>query len=184
MWFSSIFDIGGTNMKKLDIQDCDIMQVAIQQEIIRSEESRYDNKLHGVLLACSGMTCEEIAGVLGRGVRTIQYWIRRFNNDGFAGLREQEGRGRPNRLCAKDVNGIGEDLRRSPLDFGFEQTMWDGKLLMHHIRKRYGKILGVRQCQRLFHKLGFRLRKPRPLIAKADPAIQAAYKKTETVERG
>jgi transposase len=179
MWFSSIFAIGGIHMEKLSIQDCDIMQVAIQQEIIRSEESRYDNKLHGVLLACSGMTCEEVAGVLGRGVRTIQYWVRRFNKDGFAGLREQDGRGRPNRLNEKDVNGISADLRRSPFDFGFEQTMWDGKLLKHHISKKYGKTLGVRQCQRLFHKLGFRLRKPRPLIAKADPTIQAAYKKTE-----
>jgi transposase len=36
----------------------------------------------------------------------------------------------------------------------------------------------VRQCQRLFRQMGFRLRKPRPLIAHADPAAQAAYKKT------
>ena len=166
-------------MKKLEIQDNDIMQVAIQQEIIRSEEARYDNKLHGVLLACSGMSCEEIAGVLGRSIRTVQYWIRRFNANGFAGLREEEGRGRPNRLNEKDIAGINIDLRKSPEALGYAQVMWDGKLLMYHINKKYGKILGVRQCQRLFHKLEFRLRKPRPLIAKADPAIQAAYKKTK-----
>lgn len=166
-------------MKKLEVQDCDIMQVAIQQEIVRSEESRYDNKLHGVLLACTGMTCEEIASVLGRGIRTIQYWIRRFNKDGFAGLREQEGRGRPNRLNDKDLKKIDADLRRSPKEFGYMQTMWDGKLLSHHLKTAYHKKLGVRQCQRLFHKLEFRLRKPRPLIAKADPAVQAAYKKTK-----
>jgi transposase len=38
--------------------------------------------------------------------------------------------------------------------------------------------MGVRQCQRLFHQLGFRRRKPRSLIAQADPEAQAAYKKT------
>ncbi|MCZ7584446.1 MAG: winged helix-turn-helix domain-containing protein [Deltaproteobacteria bacterium] len=38
--------------------------------------------------------------------------------------------------------------------------------------------LGVRQCQRLFSRLGFRRRKPRPQIAKADPAAQKAFKKT------
>ncbi|MBW1953883.1 MAG: winged helix-turn-helix domain-containing protein, partial [Deltaproteobacteria bacterium] len=37
---------------------------------------------------------------------------------------------------------------------------------------------GVRQCQRLFRKMGFRLRKPRPLIAHADPEMQRQYKKT------
>ncbi|MGH8653570.1 MAG: winged helix-turn-helix domain-containing protein [Gammaproteobacteria bacterium] len=36
----------------------------------------------------------------------------------------------------------------------------------------------MRQCQRLFRQMGFRLRKPRPVIAKADPAAQAAFKKT------
>jgi transposase len=38
--------------------------------------------------------------------------------------------------------------------------------------------LGVRQCQRLFHQLGFRLRKPRPVIARANPEEQQAFKKT------
>ena len=32
----------------------------------------------------------------------------------------------------------------------------------------YRVSIGVRQCQNLFHKLDFRLRKPRPVIAKAD----------------
>jgi hypothetical protein len=39
-------------------------------------------------------------------------------------------------------------------------------------------MLGVRQCQRLFRQFGFRLRKPRPVIAKADQDKPAEYKKT------
>jgi transposase len=35
----------------------------------------------------------------------------------------------------------------------------------------------VRQCQRLFRQLGFRLRKPRPLLAHGDPILQEAHKK-------
>ncbi|MGZ8429096.1 MAG: helix-turn-helix domain-containing protein [Candidatus Deferrimicrobiaceae bacterium] len=45
------------------------------------------------------------------------------------------------------------------------------------IRERFGVELGVRQCQRLFRQLGFRMRKPSPLIARADPARQEAHKK-------
>jgi hypothetical protein len=41
--------------------------------------------------------------------------------------------------------------------------------------KRY---LGVRQCQWMFRQLGFRLRKPRPLIAHADADLQKTHKKT------
>ena len=110
---------------------------------------------------------------------TIQYWIRRFNANGFAGLREEEGRGRPNSLTQDDIDGINIDLRKTPLECGYSQGIWDGKLLSHHLEVKYGKELGVRQCQRLFSKLGFRMRKPRPVIAKADPELQKAYKKTQ-----
>jgi hypothetical protein len=37
--------------------------------------------------------------------------------------------------------------------------------------------IGVRQCQRMFRQLGFRLRKPRPALAQANPAVQKAHKK-------
>jgi transposase len=59
--------------------------------------------------------------------------------------------------------------------------MWDGRLLSHHLLKVYGIKLGVRQSQRLFKKLGFRRRKPRPVIAKADGNAQMEFKKTQKI---
>jgi len=53
-----------------------------------------------------------------------------------------------------------------------------GKTLSQYLQRQWDISLGVRQCQRLFRQLGFRLRKPRPKMAHADPALQAAYKKT------
>jgi len=41
-------------MRKLEIQDTDIMRISVQQEILRSDESRYDHRLHGILLVSSG----------------------------------------------------------------------------------------------------------------------------------
>ena len=46
-------------MKKLQIQDAEVMRLALQDEIMRSEESRYDHRLHGVLLVI-------LASVVGR----------------------------------------------------------------------------------------------------------------------
>jgi len=151
---------------------------AIQQEILRSEESRYDHRLHGVLLVCSGFTCGQVAQVFGHSRRTVQYWVRRFEQSGFAGLQETPRPGRPGTVDDVLRERIGQDLRKSPREFGYSQNLWDGKLLSHHLAKNYDAKLGIRQCQRLFHQLGFRLRKPRPVIAKADPGAQEQYKKT------
>jgi len=165
-------------MRRLDITDADIMRLAIQNEIQRSEESRYDHRLHGVLLACSGMSSYDVAALLGQSPRTVQYWIHRFQDNGFAGLQEGERAGRPPALAGDALQVVGQDLRREPRLLGYPQNIWDGKLLSHHLKTRYQIDMGVRQCQRLFHQLGFRRRKPRSLIAQADPEAKAAYKKT------
>lgn len=170
-------------MRKLQIQDAEIMIMALRQEIARSEKSRYDHRLHGVLLVCSGRSCYEVADLLGHSPRTIEYWVKRFERSGFAGLEEGERPGRPAALNERTRERIGQDLRCSPREFGHAQTLWDGKLLSHHLDARYGVRLRVRQCQRLFRQFGFRQRKPRPVIAHVDPNAQRAYKKTAPSRR-
>jgi len=165
-------------MRRLQIQDAEIMRIALQQEILRSEESRYDHRLHGVLLVCSGRSCYETAQLLGRSSRTIEYWVARFERSGFAGLQDRDRSGRPSALDESMRGAIGQDMRESPRALGYEQNLWDGKLLSHHLAYEYGVLLGARQCQRLFRSLGFRRRKPRPAIGQGDPEAQRQYKKT------
>jgi transposase len=165
-------------MRRLEIRDADIMRIAIQQEILRSEESRYDHRLHGVLLCCSGFSCYKVADILGQSPRTVEYWLKRFERSGLAGLEEEPRPGRPGTLDASARERLARDLRASPRTLGYEQSLWDGRLLSHHVQKTFSLHLGVRQCQRLFRQFGFRRRKPRPVIAKADPEAQRAYKKT------
>ncbi len=86
-------------MHKLEIADSNIVKIAVQQEIQRSDESRYDHRLHGVLLVSNGMSCRQVAQHLGQDPVTVQRWIRKFNTDGFAGLVEGERPGRPRQLA-------------------------------------------------------------------------------------
>lgn len=165
-------------MQKLRISDVEVMQLAIQQEILRSEESRYDHRLHGILLVSHGLSCYQVADWLGQDPRTVERWVRRFEAKGFAGLHEGERPGRPRRLTEEEWKAVSRELRRNPRDLGYTQNLWDGTLLSHHLAQVHGVDLGVRQCQRMFRQMGFRLRKPRPLVAQADPAAQTAFKKT------
>jgi len=147
-------------------------------KIRRSPDSRYDHRLHGVLLVAQGMTCREVARLLGDAPRTVQLWVHRFEAEGLAGLVEGERPGRPSRLRAEQLQALERILRGSPAEVGLGTHLWDGKTLAAYIEREYGVALSVRQCQRLFHKLGFRLRKPRPVIAQADAEAQRAFKKT------
>ena len=164
-------------MKPLTISDPDII-LGLQDEIRRSDEARYDHRLHGLLLIAQGVTCPQVAEMLGDSVRTVQYRVKRFEKDGLAGLTEGERPGRPRLLTEKQIEKINQTLRRTPEDVGLSGNLWDGKTLSAHIKKSHGVSLGTRQCQRMFRQLGFRLRKPRPMIAHADPELQKKHKKS------
>jgi transposase len=165
-------------MKALTVSDQEDMIMALQDEIRRNDTSRYDHRLHGVLLVAQGMTCPQVAGFLGDSPRAVVNWVQRFEAQGLAGLSEGERPGRPSRLQAAQLAQVEVALRASPTEFGLPTQMWDGPTLSAYLRATFGVKLKVRQCQRLFRHLGFRLRKPRPQVAQADPAAQAAHKKT------
>jgi len=164
-------------MKALTISDAEIMTLALQDEIRRSQEARYDHRLHAVLLVAQGVTCPEAANLLGDAPRTVQYWVRRFEEEGFAGLADIDRPGRPKKLNENQLVEVGQALRKIPREFGLSSNIWDGKTLSAFIKQQFEINIGVRQCQRLFRQLGFRLRKPRPVIAKADTEKQKKHKK-------
>jgi transposase len=169
-------------MEKLVFDDSEIVKVALQQEISRSPESRYDHRLHGLLFLCHGMSTYEVGNLLGHSPRTIQYWFHRFQEEGLMGLLDAEGRGRRSSLNPRQQKQLEADLRKPPSALGYPQGQWDGVLLSHHLGRKFGSKVGARQCQRLFHQLGFRRRKPRGVIAGANPEDQEAYKKTSPVD--
>ena len=160
-------------MKPLTIKDAETVILGLQDEIRRSAEARYDHRLHGVLLVAQGLSCPQVAHLLGDAPRTVEYWVQRFEKEGLSGLVEGERPGRPTRLSEAQLEEIAAVLREPPTAVGLKTNLWDGKTLSVFIQERYEVPVGVRQCQRL----GFRLRKPRPVIARADPERQEEYKK-------
>src|SRR5262245_837490 len=146
-------------MKPLTISDQEDMIMALQDEIRRNDTSRYDHRLHGVLLVAQGMTCPQVAGLLGDSPRAVVHWVQRFEAEGLAGLSEGERPGRPSRLSAAQLAQVEAALRASPTKFGLPTQMWDGPTLSAFLREVLRVNLKVRQCQRLFRQLGFRLRK-------------------------
>jgi transposase len=79
-------------------------------------------------------------------------------------------------LTTEQLTEIGQALRQPPREVGLCGNLWDGKALAAWVGQTFAIDVGVRQCQRLFRQLGFRLRKPRPQLAHADPERQKTHK--------
>ncbi len=94
-------------MRRLEIQDEEITRLALQDEILRSEESRYDHRLQGILMICFGFSCYDVADLLGHSPKNIHYWVQRFEESGFAGLQEAPRPGRPSSLDEPIYEALG-----------------------------------------------------------------------------
>ena len=171
-------------MRRINIKNPEEAKAVLRAEIHSTSETRLQHRLHCMLLICDGKTSAEVGALFGDSLRAVQYWGKRYNEAGIEGLRNPTRMGRIPRLIPEDKEVLVQDLRSFPRELGYTQNLWDGKLLSHHLKEKFNIELKIRQCQNLFHQLGFRRRKPRPVIAKADPESQEAYKKTQRSSRG
>lgn len=165
-------------MRRIAIPDAETFIAAIQDEISGTCEGRYYHRLHVVLHVLHGASAYEAARLYGDSPRSVEYWLQRLVSQGLAGLEECDRPGRPGRVSPSEKQKLRSEIRRSPRDLGYDQNLWDGVLLSHHLEERYAVSLSVRQCQRLFHQLGFTLQRPRRQAHEADPLQQEAFKKT------
>jgi transposase len=134
-------------MRRAKLSDREDVVLALQDEIRRTDESRYDHRLHGVLLVAQGLSCRQVAKLFGDAPRTIAYWVRQFEEKGLIGLAEGERLGRPRTLSKEQLDEVDLALRKSPTDFGLISNLWDGKTLSQFVAHQWGVTLGVRQSQ-------------------------------------
>jgi len=142
-------------MRSLTIPNAETVIEILQDEIRRSEESRYDHRLHAVLLVSQGLSPPEAAAWLGDSVRAVELWVHRFQEKRLAGLREGQRTGRPSRMNKDQLAQALLAVRSSPSEAGLMGNQWDANTLSAYLRS-LGVNLRPRQCRNLLRKWGLR----------------------------
>ena len=94
--------------------------------------------------------------------RTVEYWVRGFEDEGLAGLREGERSGRPLRLSRKQLQLVSAALRQMPRALGLGRQSLGRQNPGRLDRAAVWDQLGSATMSALAPAVGFRLRKPRP----------------------
>jgi transposase len=169
--------IGGAPMKRILIPDAETDLTAIQEALSRTRDIHYFHRLEVLKYVLQGHSPYEAAEVFDHSPRSIHNWLHRLADCGLSGLQDKPRSGRPARLAPFQIEQIRQDLEHSPRKLGYDQNLWDGVLLSHHLAQKYSVCLKVRRCEGLFHEWGFSLQRPRPKASEADPSKQKAFKK-------
>lgn len=129
-----------------------------------SMDSRFYNRVAAVNAVLSGVSPSKAADWFGMTGRSLSGWVKKVDEEGFGSLRDKQKPGAPPKLTASQLDEIDKMIQGDPADFGCK--VWDGPSLSAAIKRTFGVDLGTRQCQRLFHKLGYARVRPQTYPSK------------------
>ena len=114
----------------------------------------------------TGMSAAQLSKNCKFSGRTLSSMRKKFDKIGLEAFCPKPHKV-PSRLSEEQEASLkGIILKGAPTKYGF--NFWCGKSLSLVINLVFGIILGVRQCQNLFHKLGFSFIRPTTIPKKAE----------------
>ena len=142
-----------------------------------SDESKYHFKVFAVNMVLAGTSALDVGKSAGVSKVTVTNWVKTVDEQGFEALRVKKQSGRPAKLSPEQLQEIDAALAADASKFGYK--VWDGPTLSNYILDKYDITLSVRQCQRLFHDLGYSLIRPQSFPSKGyeDTEARKAFKK-------
>ena len=153
-----------------------------QGQLLVKENSdiKYAYRVSMVNLILSGMPAKELALHCGDGETTLMSWVTKVDREGWEALKAKKQPGKPSKLNTEQMETVRAAISGDPKDHGFD--VWDGPSLSTYIKSTFSIELGVRACQKLFHKLGFSLIRPQtyPSLENPDDEAREAFKKKMT----
>ncbi len=110
---------------------------------------------------------DAVAQILGCRRDFIKRWHRHYQKGGRAALTSPKKAGRPSKLNGIQKSVIKEMLfGRTPLELGFDQTLWTNRLLVDLIAKLYRIDLGLPSANCLLESFGIRNGNPHSVQAR------------------
>ncbi len=129
-----------------------------------SDESKFLFRVFAVNMVLAGTPASQVGASAGFTKAAVTQWVKLADEQGFDALRMRQRPGRPTKLTAEQLQMIDVVLQDNPKNYGFR--VWDGPSLASYIESQYDIVISTRQCQRIFHKLGYSLVRPRPYPSK------------------
>ena len=166
------------NRRNYKSNPSDLLRIG-KEIMLGKDDTRYYFRVFSVNFVLNGMSAARVAEIAGVSRSTVSGWVKTVDEHGFDALKTVKQNGRPSKLSSAQKAEIDGVLQQNPSDYGYK--IWDGPALSNYIKEQYRIELGIRQCQRLFHELGYSKIRPQSFTSKGyeDTDARKEFKKRE-----
>ena len=136
----------------------------------RDPEVRF--RAHILLLLADGYTWATVATILFCSARTIDRWVKRYQQQGIEALGGQK-RGRPFRFDASWIQIVVDWVSaHTPREFGFLRSRWCCEAVVLLMLRVHHVEVSRETVRRWLHRGGMVYRRPRPVLGPKDSERQ------------
>ena len=144
------------------------------ERLRRQAVGRVSQRAQMVLWSAQQRSVPEIAMLLATSRATVRWWLRRFDQDGPAGLYDAPRSGRPRAVRTEHAPDVRALIGHDPQEAGYLATVWTVGMLGAAVAQRLGVVVGMTALRTTLHRLGLRWGRPRlSMPRRADPAKAA-----------
>jgi len=162
----------------VEITRRDMTSAALRAAAGRSKDGRATRRMLAIALAFEGVDRNTAAESCGMDRQTLRDRVHRYNAEGLAGLANRSGAGRKPRLTREQKADLAGRVDAGPDPARDGVVRWRCIDLKRRIEAEFWVELHERTVGKHLAALGLRRLSVRPQHPKADPAAQAAFKKT------
>jgi transposase len=129
--------------------------------LIPDEVMGYLRKIAVHAVEENGHSPEEVIKILGFSRGTIYDWLKRYRQDGYAGLDTKKAPGAEPVVTAEMDAWLAQTvLERTPQAFGYDTTLWTCELLAQLLAKQFGVQVSGAAINQHLHRLGLTYQQP------------------------
>lgn len=140
-------------------------------------DPRLARRIQAIYLARKSFTCPQIMDLIGAKRRTVQNWIRWYNDGAIEGLKDRPRSGRPPKLSASQQRQLCKRLDAGTTE-SRRRRILNGPAIQRILEQEFGVLYCLNGVYELLHRLGYSCLCPRPKHDQGDPQAQEAFKKT------
>jgi transposase len=134
-----------------------------------------------VIMSTEGHSPIKIAKALKRNPHTVRKWLRRYDKEGKDGLQRRYSPGRPNDARKQVKNTIEKILKRSPLEFGYQESLWTVALMVHYLNSSQGLTVSEDTVTRALKEMGYTYKRPRKCIGDSAPTKEEKLEQVQKI---
>jgi len=153
----------------------DHLPLAELQRLARLEKNADQfARLQIIILGIEGWTAPAVATAVGLSRRICQRWVKRYNDEGLAGLEDRRGREPRSPLTPEEEAEVRCRIDAGPTEADAVCSL-RGKDLQRILAEEFGVIRSLPAVYHLLCRLGYSYLRPRPRHRRANPEAVANF---------